>query len=210
MAEQDASRQALSLRTARMEAFSDGVFAIAITLLVLEISVPEGSEDDMLRAVLDQWPSYLAYIVSFATVGAIWLAHTVITEYLDHADRWLLRLNLLLLLVVSFVPFPTGLLAQALGDTDASKVATTVYGVTLLLAAVVTSALWRYALHAELVRTDAGAQVVRAITRRLAPGLAGYVVMILVGLVLPTIAVVGYLLIAVYYLVPMRTLRRSQ
>jgi uncharacterized membrane protein len=76
-----------------MEAFSDGVFAIAITLLVLKISVPAGSEEDLLGAVLDQWPSYLAYVVSFASVGAVWLAHTVVTEYLHHADAWLLRLT---------------------------------------------------------------------------------------------------------------------
>jgi TMEM175 potassium channel family protein len=64
-----------------MEAFSDGVFAIAITLLVLEIAVSAGSEADLLGAVLDQWPSYLAYLVSFSTIGAIWLEHTVITEF---------------------------------------------------------------------------------------------------------------------------------
>jgi uncharacterized membrane protein len=113
------ARRARALRAARLEAFSDGVFAIAITLLVLEISVPVGSEEDLLGAVLDQWPSYLAYFVSFASVGAIWLAHTAVTEYLDHADRWLMRLNLLLLLFVSFLPFPTKLLAENVKDEDA-------------------------------------------------------------------------------------------
>ena len=83
-----------------MEAFSDGVFAIAITLLVLEIGVPAGSDDDLLGALGDQWPSYLAYLVSFSTIGAVWITHTVITEYLDHADSALLRFNLLLLLLV--------------------------------------------------------------------------------------------------------------
>ncbi|HKX69456.1 MAG TPA: TMEM175 family protein [Intrasporangium sp.] len=87
-----------------MEAFSDGVFAIAITLLVLEITVPTDSEGNLLRAVLAQWPSYPAYVVSFATVGAIWLAHTAMSEFLDHADVWLMRINLLLLLLVSFLP----------------------------------------------------------------------------------------------------------
>ena len=95
-----------------MEAFSDGVFAIAITLLVLEIGVPAGSEDDLLGALVEEWPSYLAYVVSFATIGAVWFSHNVITEYLDHADSILLRLNLLLLALVSFLPFPTRLLAE--------------------------------------------------------------------------------------------------
>ena len=71
------------LRTNRMEAFSDGVFAIAITLLVLELSVPAGSGDHLLRAFAEQWPSYLAYVVSFATIGAVWVGHSVITEYLS-------------------------------------------------------------------------------------------------------------------------------
>lgn len=74
-----------------MEAFSDGVFAIAITLLVLEIAIPSGSESDLLGAVVGQWPTYLAYLVSFSTIGAVWLAHTVITEYLDHATSVLIR-----------------------------------------------------------------------------------------------------------------------
>ena len=95
-----------------MEAFSDGVFAIAITLLVLEIGVPGGSEDDLLGALADQWPSYVAYLVSFSTVGAVWFMHTIITEYLGSANSVLIRLNLLLLLVVSFLPFPTKLLAE--------------------------------------------------------------------------------------------------
>ncbi len=117
--------------TGRLEAFSDGVFAIAITLLVLEITVPTGSEDDLWGAITDQWRSYLAYAVSFATIGALWLAHSVITEYLGRANALLVRLNLLLLMVVAFIPFPTRLLAEYGGDDDADRVATTIYGVTV-------------------------------------------------------------------------------
>ena len=134
MTDEEPRARAQGLRTGRMEAFSDGVFAIAITLLILEIAVPAGSEDNLLSALGDQWPSYLAYLVSFATIGAVWFAHTVITEYLDHADSVLIRLNLLLLLVVSFLPFPTKLLASTSGEADAERVAATVYGINLLLA----------------------------------------------------------------------------
>ena len=89
MADEESIPPAAPLRTGRLEALSDGVFAVAITLLVLEISVPAGSEDDLLEALLDQWPSYLAYVVSFATVGAIWLAHNAVTHLLraDTAHR---------------------------------------------------------------------------------------------------------------------------
>jgi uncharacterized membrane protein len=117
-----------TLRTGRLEAFSDGVFAIAITLLVLEISVPSETGDGLLDAFLDQWPSYLAYLVSFATIGAAWLAHTAITHYLHGADGILVRLNLLLLLLVSFLPFPTRLVADHIRDHEAERVATTILG----------------------------------------------------------------------------------
>ncbi len=139
MPDESEPRTPTGYRTGRMEAFSDGVFAIAITLLILDIAVPAGSEDDLLGALGDQWPSYLAYTVSFATIGAVWFAHTVITEYLDHADSVLIRLNLLLLLVVSFLPFPTRLLAEYAGESEPERIAATVYGVNLLLTMVMVS-----------------------------------------------------------------------
>jgi uncharacterized membrane protein len=117
-----------------MEAFSDGVFAIAITLLVLELAIPSGSERDLLGAVVSQWPAYLAYLVSFSTIGAVWLEHTVITEYLDRATSVFIRLNLLLLMVVSFLPFPTRLLGEYIGEDEPERVAVTIYGLNLLLA----------------------------------------------------------------------------
>jgi uncharacterized membrane protein len=207
MADEETQNQPRRVRTARLEAFSDGVFAIAITLLVLEISVPAGSDDELLEAVLDQWPSYLAYVVSFATIGAIWLVHTVVTEYLAGADSILVRLNLLLLMLVSFIPFPTRLLAEYSGD-EAGRVSTTIYGMNLLLTAVVVSGLWRYAVHQRLVRADASDDDVRDITTKLTPGIAAYVSFIALGVALPTLAVVGYLAVALYILVPFTVVRR--
>lgn len=208
MAEQQ--NRPAQLRIGRMEAFSDGVFAVAITLLVLEIAVPAGSEEDLLQAVLDQWPSYLAYVVSFATVGAIWLAHTAVTDYLHHADTVLMRLNLLLLMVVSFLPFPTKLLAESVEHEDAGKIAATFYGLTLLAATVVMAALWRYAVHEHLVRPDADDADVAVLSKKLTPGLAFYVAVIAVGLFLPVAAVAGYLAIAAFYLIPIGSFRRNQ
>jgi len=195
------------VRTARMEAFSDGVFAIAITLLVLEIGLPPNSDQDLLAAILAQWPSYLAFAVSFSTIGAIWIAHSAITEHLDRADPNLLRLNLLLLLVVSFLPFPTRLLAEHIDFRDAERVAVTVYGLWLLFASAMLSVLWRYALHAKLVSDTSKDEEIQLLTRRLTPGLAGYLVLLATGLVVPFVAVVGYLAIAIFFLVPTRTMR---
>jgi uncharacterized membrane protein len=125
---------------------------------VLEISVPAGAEDDLWGAVIDQWPSYLAYVVSFATVGVIWLAHSAITHYLDRVDVVLLRLNLLLLFAVSLLPFPTRLIADSIDHDEAERVASTIYGVTLLVAMLVLSGVWRYASRAELLREDASGE----------------------------------------------------
>src|SRR5918995_4883658 len=91
----------------RLEAFSDGVFAIAITLLVLELSVAHDAGDHLLSSILDEWPSLLAYLTSFMTIGVIWLQHSAITGALRAADATLYRLNLLVLLLVGFIPFPT-------------------------------------------------------------------------------------------------------
>lgn len=191
-----------------MEAFSDGVFAIAITLLVLEVGVPSGSEDDLLGAVVDEWPSYLAYLVSFSTIGAVWLEHTVITEFLDRATSALIRLNLLLLMMVAFLPFPTRLLSEYVGAQDAARVAVTIYGLNLFVVSAVVSTLWRFAVRESLVRPDAKDSDVRMLTRRLTPGLAGYVAMLGTGLFVPVLAVFGYLAIAVYFIVPLGSLRR--
>ncbi|UUO02795.1 TMEM175 family protein [Mycolicibacterium novocastrense] len=196
-------------RTTRMEAFSDGVFAIAITLLVLEIGVPDGSEDDLLAAVVRQWPSYLTYLVSFSTIGAVWLEHTVITEFLDRATPALIRLNLLLLMLVSFLPFPTRLLGDYIAENDAQRVAVTVYGINLLLVSVVVSLMWRYAVWQRLIRAGVADADVRLITKRLTPGVAGYAVFIAAGLFAPVIAVFGYLMIAVYFIVPFAALRAA-
>ena len=192
-----------------MEAFSDGVFAIAITLLILEIAVPAGSEDDLLKALTEEWPAYLAYLVSFATIGAVWLAHTVITEYLDHATSLLMRLNLLLLLVVAFLPFPTKMLGEFMGEEGAERVAATVFGINLLLCMALVSVLWRYAVKEDLVTPDLADEDVQTLTKRLTPTLAVYVLLIAVGLFVPFAAVAGYLLLALFVIIPFGAMRRS-
>jgi uncharacterized membrane protein len=206
--EQPEPRPQRRLGSGRLEAFSDGVFAIAITLLVLELSVPAGAEDDLLDAFLDQWPSYLAYVVSFSTIGAIWLGHNGITDYLDRADAGFIRLNLLLLMVVSFLPFPTRLLGEHIGEDDPERVAVTIYGLTLLAATSLVSVLWRYAIHEKLVHPDAKDEDVQLLTKRLTPGLAAYAAIIVVGLFFPVVAVVAYLAVALFFIVPFRLLRQ--
>jgi uncharacterized membrane protein len=191
-------------RTGRLEAFSDGVFAIAITLLVLDIGVGSNAGRDLLHAIDSLWPSYLAYVASFSTIGAAWLAHNAITEYLERADAAFVRLNLLLLLFVSFLPFPTRLVAEFIRQDKAERVAVTFYGIILLLSSTMLLVLWRYAVRARLVRPDLADEEIELLTERLTPGLSAYVVLIVSGLFLPVIAVIGFLGIALYYIIPFR------
>ena len=198
------------VRLTRMEAFSDGVFAIAITLLVLEIAVPAGSEGHLLSAVLRLWPSYLAYVVSFATIGATWLGHSSITHYMHGANTAFLRLNLALLLVVSFLPFPTKLLAEFLESRDDEKVAATIYGGTLLAVTLLLSVLWGQAVRHQLVHPTAGDEEITLLSRRLRPSLALYLVLIVVGWFIPLVAVIGYLVVAFFLIFPLHLRRRTK
>ena len=193
----------------RLEAFSDGVFAIAITLLVLDIAVPAGAGQHLLRSFIDEWPSYVAYVVSFSTIGAMWLGHNAITEYLDRSNATFVRLNLLFLLFVSFLPFPTRLFADFIQRDSPERVAVTIYGISLMLTVILLMVLWRYAVRARLVRPDADDEEVQLLTQRLTPGLAGYLILIVVGLFVPIAAVIGYLAIAVFYIIPFRQLRQG-
>ncbi len=197
------------LSKGRLEAFSDGVFAIAITLLVLDIGVPASAERHLLRAVIDLWPSYLAYVVSFSTIGAMWLGHNAITEYLDRADAGFVRLNLLFLLFVAFLPLPTRLLADFIERESPERVAVTIYGISLLLTSTLLLVLWRYAVRMRLVRPDAADEEIQLLTQRLTPGLGGYLILIIAGLFVPIVAVIGYFAIALFYIIPIRDWRRA-
>jgi uncharacterized membrane protein len=184
--------------TSRIEAFSDGVFAIAITLLVLDISVPESDFDHLWRGIADQWPSYLGYVTSFTAIGGMWLSHHGIFRRLQFANDRVLRINLLLLMAVGFLPFPTRLAAEAIGDDDAERAAVIFYGITLLLISVLFRALWEAILRdRELLRPDVSPEEVADITRRATPNIAFYVAATALAWARPTAAAVLYLVIAV-------------
>jgi uncharacterized membrane protein len=127
----------------RLEAFSDGVFAIAITLLVLEIKVPSISEGKSLaHALLDLWPSYAGFVVSFITIGIIWVNHHSVISRLQSVDRALLFKNLLLLLTVSFIPFPTAVMAEFLRSGDGQDVAVAFYAGSFCVMGIAFRQLW--------------------------------------------------------------------
>jgi uncharacterized membrane protein len=148
--------------TARIEAFSDGVFAIAITLLILEIQVPPQTPHGGLRsALVDLWPSYLAFLASFMTIGVMWLNHHRLFTLINKKDDGLIAFNLLLLLGVTWLPFPTALLAEhLLGAHADQQVAALIYAGSFLALAIVFNVMWRYAVRAGIVNDEVNAAAI--------------------------------------------------
>ena len=139
--------------TNRLEAFSDGVFAIAITLLVLEIKVPT-SVLALGNELLKLWPSYLAYAVSFIVIGAIWLNHHAMFGHIVRADHRRLLLNTIHLMFIAFIPFPTAVLANAFHTATNEPLATSFYSGVLTVIGVLVTIMWYYAAHGHRLISD--------------------------------------------------------
>ncbi|HET7421024.1 MAG TPA: TMEM175 family protein [Candidatus Dormibacteraeota bacterium] len=181
----------------RLEAFADGIFAFAATLLILNLTVlggrPLGGE------LLRIWPSYAAYGISFVTIGIIWMNHHLVMHQIARVDRTFLVLNVLFLMLIAFIPFPTRLLALYVDSPD-GRAAALAYGITLTLTAVAINAVWHYAAwRRRLIREDADQRVVTGITRSYVPGPIIYFVATIVALASPIASAALYAGIAVFY-----------
>ncbi len=186
--------------TTRLEAFSDGVFAIAATLLVLEIGVHTVGGAQLGHELRRIWPSYLAYVTSFITIGIIWINHHHNMRAIERADRTFLFINLLLLLDVAFIPFPTKLVAEYLRGSGEGA-AVVAYAATLLLMAVLYTLWWRYARTGRrLIAPTVSEGDLRAIDRGFAPGLPLYAVVFVLAFFSPLAAVILTLVLAAFYL----------
>jgi uncharacterized membrane protein len=184
--------------TGRMEAFSDGVFAIAATLLVLEFTV--NAHRDLAPQLLHLWPAYLAYVTSFLTIGIIWMNHHHTVSLLARVDRTFLFINILLLLTVAFLPFPTRLVADDLRH-GGEEAAVLVYTATFVLMSVIYNAWWRYASGGRrLIADDVPDSALRAISRAFNPGVPMYTVAFVVAFFSPLAAVFITFAIAAFYL----------
>jgi uncharacterized membrane protein len=190
----------------RVEIFSDGVFAIAITLLVLDISVEPSDYSSLKHALLQEWPAYLAYVTSFLTVGSVWIAHHNLFSRLRYIDPTLLRLNLLLLMTAAFLPFPTSVLAQALHHGGTSeRTAVVFYGGAAIVIELVLRAAQRYAASRPELQMEPSADPTAPAPPRLRVtgwrawvSTALYAIAILFGVFLfPKIAVIGYLAVGI-------------
>jgi uncharacterized membrane protein len=190
--------------TSRIEAFSDGVFAIAITLLIIEIHVPAREHAETLgHELLRIWPSYLGYLTSFLTIGVMWVNHHYVFDLIARVDRTMLLLNTLLLMLIAFVPFPTAVLAQFI-ETDGARAAAVLYGATLTLTAITYFAWWRYASAGRrLIGEQVPDDVIEDITRAYTPGTLLYGGAALIAFVEPWASAALYLGIAVFYSLPL-------
>ena len=183
----------------RAEAFSDGVFAVAITILVFGL-LDIGSGTLSAQVLLHAWPHYFAYVVSFLTIGIMWMNHHTILGHVTRVDRPLLVLNLLLLMVIVAIPFPTQLVAEHLRGSGGTAAMVT-YGLVMIAMSAGFTAIWVYVVtHAPSL----GAAVPQGTLRRSIPGFtlggAAYVAATLIALWSPVAALIVFGLLAVYYL----------
>ena len=155
--------------------------------------------------MLHAWPTYLGYVITFLTIGAAWLVHSAITDRLTRADVLMLRINLLLLIVIAFLPFPTRLVRGSVARHHGrERVFVTVYGLTLLTIRLLMFALDAYARREHLYSHDQADEELQTERRQLWPVLIAYVIVILIGLALPALAVGLYFALAVFLVVPFR------
>jgi uncharacterized membrane protein len=199
----DARAMRSEVDTGRLEAFSDGVFAIAITLLIIEVGVrDEGGS--LAQRLAEQWPSYVAFVVSFAVIGIIWLNHHHMFKSIRTADHGLFVLNLLLLMAVSFIPFPTKVMGDELHGTFADqRTAALFYGATFVAVSFAFNALWLWAAHGRrLIEPGTVQPIIDAHTRRSLLSIPTYAVATLVALWSPEGALFLYGVITLFYLLP--------
>jgi uncharacterized membrane protein len=187
------------METNRVEAFSDGVFAIAITLLILAVGIEQAlAQGDLAHELLDLWPAYIAYAVSFLTIGIMWVNHHVVFRQFARVDRPLLLLNVLLLMLIAFVPFPTRVAAEHAQSPDDRQAAALLYGTTMTITAILFFSVWIYGSR-HVLRPDADRREVSGITRSYLPGAPTYAFATLIAFVSPVASLILFGAIALFY-----------
>ena len=187
--------------TSRLEAFSDGVFAIAITILIFDIKAPSNTQH-LLTALLALWPSYLAYVISFLLIGLLWANHHVMFEHIVRTDRLLMFVNMLLLMDVAFIPFISSVLAAAFRNGAGESVAIALYGGTLAVGGLCFNWIWSHAFRAALVDDHVTTVRMRRMTRRILFGPISYALGGVVGYFLPVLGVVVFGALILFYWLP--------
>jgi uncharacterized membrane protein len=193
----------------RLEAFSDGVFAIAITLLVLDLHVPDVGTGSLAHALYGQWPADASYVISFLTIGIIWVNHHNVLRHLERCDRRLLFLNVFLLMTVAVVPYPTALVSHYARSPNATAAAVA-YGVVMVAMALLFNAMWHYSIRSGLLSPGADPHEVSGITRSFTPGPFLYLTGLLVAFVSADASLVIYAGLALFYVASSSLLGRRE
>ncbi|MDY7089904.1 MAG: TMEM175 family protein [Actinomycetota bacterium] len=185
----------------RLEAFTDAILAIAITLLSLDLKLPASEEGKPLgEALLHHWPSYLAYVVSFLVIGIIWVNHHAMFALIARVDRVTLFLNLLLMLVVAAIPFPTALFAEHLTEEGNSHVAAALYSGLMVAMSLCFIALWRWVIiHPNLLHGHVDVKAARGTSRRFGVGILIYLATVGLAFISGMATLFAHLVIALYY-----------
>ena len=187
----------------RLVAFSDAVFAITVTLLVLEIRPPT-DYSNLLHGLVVLWPSYLAYALTFLFIGQVWANHHVMFDHIRFADRVILLLNTLLLMIVAFLPFTTSVMAGALRSGHGQRIAVVFYGIAFGATALTFNAVWQYARRHRLLSETLDPAGATAIGKRFQLALAWLTTGALLGLLLPILGLAVIAAFNAYYWLPIR------
>jgi uncharacterized membrane protein len=185
----------------RTEAFSDGVIAIAITLLVLDINVPVvGPHQSLAHALAHLWPKYAAFAVAFVTIGIMWINHHALFQHVARVDRRLSFINLGVLMAIAFVPFPTAVFGDYIQSATNGRIAAAIFGLNMLLVGVGFVALWLHLrAHPELRVPASTDERIAGALRRTIVGPICYVVAIAVSFISPYAALAVYASVAIYF-----------
>lgn len=189
-----------TVTTERTMALSDGVFAIALTLLVLDLHAPDPHEAHLLRAFLHEWPSFVAYGMGFLTIGICWVNHHALFSNLTRVDRPLLFINLNLLLFVSVIPFPTSFLAHSFGEHAGEHAATLLFGGAMVTVSSAFAMLWVYVARHQNALLKPGSVDVRERLRRTWLGVLLYSGTTVIALFSAPVGLVAFLAVGVYYI----------
>jgi TMEM175 potassium channel family protein len=197
------SREPTPDDTGRLETFADGVMAIAITLLILEIDVPHVEGGSLANALSRQWPSYAAFVVSFLTIGIIWVNHHHMFKLIARTNHTFLMLNVVFLMTICVLPWPTALVAAYIRDPDSRSVATAVYAGAMVAIAVMFNLVWRYAAANHRLLVPGISDVALAkMNRNYLAGPVIYAATLLIAFVEPYASLIAFAALDVYWLLP--------
>jgi len=200
---EDLAAASLASDTGRLETFADGVLAIAITLLILEVKVPKvPAGGSLATALLDEWPSYAGYAVSFLTIGVIWVNHHHMFKLIQRANHAFLMINVVFLMTISFLPWPTALVAAFLRNPSGRIAATVTYGLTMVAIAIMFNVVWRYAVARGLVVSDLDEAAVAKASRNYLAGPTVYSIATILAFWNPFASLTIFAALAVYWLLP--------